>query len=95
MVHVHKYGLKKLGKKKQYEVMACQLPLCPHYVVPTLAIGKMSICFRCDEQFVLTPNDIKFKPACYDCIQSAKPNGGYKDSIDTIKDALDLEDVED
>lgn len=93
--HVHKYGLFKMGLKRQYEVMRCNTPLCDHYVQARVAVGKMSICWRCGEQFVLGPEDLKFKPACYDCIQSAKPGGGYKDAIDSVIDSLDPSDVED
>lgn len=95
-IHVHKYGLFKIGLKRQYEVMKCNLPLCTHYLEARLAIGKMSICWRCGEDFVLGIDDLKLKPACYDCLQANKPNGGpgSKDAIDTIMDSLDLDSVE-
>lgn len=87
--HIHKYSRAKIGKNGDYIIMRCFLPDCSHYVPEKLAVGKATICFGCEEEFVLGINDLKLKPACYGCLTKNKPVEN-QDEIDVIKAALDL-----
>src|SRR4051812_24615942 len=64
----HKYIRKKLGKKKDYIVFACQHPACSHYISADLIVGKLSQCNRCNTPFRMTKTAAKkLKPHCKDC----------------------------
>ena len=66
--HVHKYH--KITAKFR-TLWACALPTCSHYMPPDLEetlIGKMSICWKCGEKFLLTEDNMqKAQPFCSDC----------------------------
>lgn len=77
--HVHKYRRVNIGREKEYFVMQCQLPSCPHYTpmktklsCPPL-VGKISICNRCGDRFVLDRRSLRqAKPICASCVTSPK-----------------------
>lgn len=77
--HVHKYQRKNIGKKvekgmrKKYFVFACALPHCNHYLIEELVVGKLSKCWRCEEEFVIyrdSNNHVPNKPHCITCTRS-------------------------
>lgn len=79
--HVHKYYRATLSFGK---VWACFLSDCNHYMpqhMEELVKGKFSICWNCDEKFILTPFHMKQdKPICMDCSLFAKTTVESKDS---------------
>lgn len=90
MKHTHKYRRINIGRKpKEYWVMSCSLPNCPHYTAmqtklsaPNL-VGKLSICNKCNEEFELTRRAIKMSfPTCDNCVEG-------KDKI-IVKKATDF-----
>lgn len=79
----HKYRRKWLGKNKEYEVYACVLPGCLHYIVPDLLEGKESICWRCNKVFTMTNTTKELaKPHCKNCTKGKKveekPKSNFK-----------------
>ena len=54
--HVHKYILRNIGKRdKPRKVYACALPDCTHFMPhKALVLGKKSICWQCEEEFIIT-----------------------------------------
>ena len=73
--HTHKYHKVNMGHKKPYIVYACALPHCRHYVVQNAAIGKMTICWKCGNEFILNRNSdgtVNAKPICPECKQGTQ-----------------------
>ena len=66
--HIHKYKLINIGSKdKPTKVYGCALPGtdCKHYLFPKgKVVGKMSICWKCDAEFMITA-DISRKSRVY------------------------------
>lgn len=65
--HIHKYVRVKLGRAKTYEVYKCALPGCSHFVIPPLVVGRLSLCWRCGLEFVITEKLLFKKPHCENC----------------------------
>lgn len=65
--HTHRYYRDKF-KKSEKIIFRCSIPGCSHYVFEEMAAGKISICNRCDEKFMLTIQNMKLKkPHCGNC----------------------------
>lgn len=68
--HTHKYHKVPLGSGK---VWACARlsENCTHHIPPYMEstiVGRKSICWECNDEFVLDPNSIEHdKPICPDC----------------------------
>lgn len=96
--HTHKY------RKLQSQVWACGLPDCTHYMplnlVETME-GRFSLCWSCDEKFILGENDLKVdKPICEKCILKAKGIGINKaeallEFLNTKPNRVEMDKVED
>lgn len=79
--HFHKYRKVNIAKKENtpYFVMQCTLPECNHYApmktqlsAPSLK-GKISICNKCNEPFILNRRAIRMaKPICDICFFNKK-----------------------
>jgi len=82
--HVHKYWgrpykhsrLKRGRKTIEDLVMACAHPDCLHYITLEEAVGRRSICWKCEKQFILggtdgpypgRPDRLLRKPLCPSC----------------------------
>jgi hypothetical protein len=79
--HTHKYERVRLGKKYVYK---CALPNCPHYVYKELAKGRVSICWRCGDEFVMNTYSVQLaKPHCKKCHRLK--SGEKKEYPDTKK----------
>lgn len=79
--HTHKYK-KVIQKPSGRTIWACALPDCSHYTTPELVVGKKSICFTCDEEFVLTKALMsqRVRPSCAPCrFKNAKPRQENKE----------------
>ena len=63
---IHKYRRTDIGRDKPYIVYQCALN-CSHYLIPTLVIGKLCLCWRCLKPFELKRSNLKVKPTCKDC----------------------------
>lgn len=62
------HGFKKIIKTGGYEVMKCTVPECTHYIALELAIGRKSICWVCEEEMILTKENVRNnKPIHRDC----------------------------
>lgn len=66
----HKYKRMDIGVNKPYIVYKCVLN-CPHYLIPALVIGRMTVCWRqshgCMKEFELKKSNLKVKPTCPKC----------------------------
>ena len=83
--HVHKYIRVKLGDK-EHIVFKCALPNCPHNLAKDLVEGRLSICWRCNEAFVITKAQINLKrPHCLNCTKYKKVK---KEKVVEVKDRL-------
>lgn len=54
--HIHKYkkmNLTRKANKEPYWVYQCILPTCTHYLPVKQTLGKLCICHRCGEQFII------------------------------------------
>lgn len=77
----HKYKRRWMGKNKDYEVYACVLPSCRHYLAPEHLEGKEYICWRCGNTVIATVNSrLLAKPHCKNCtkFKKAPPKSGIK-----------------
>lgn len=71
--HLHKYKKEKLGH--DYYIYRCMQPDCAHYLPVRLAIGRISICWRCGAGFLMTGKHTKLtKPHCDECTKGIKSN---------------------
>lgn len=66
---IHKYKRINISsREKPYYVYKCMLPNCSHYMPPHLVIGKYSLCWKCDESFIMLRSSAKLaKPYCGSC----------------------------
>jgi hypothetical protein len=66
--HIHKYYKANLAGVK---VWACALPECTHYMpahMAALVDGKASLCWKCEDRFILNPSNMtEDKPICDEC----------------------------
>lgn len=64
---VHKYERVRLGDKG-FQVYKCVKPNCAHYLRMELVFGKLTICWRCGREVVMTKPMAKMKkPHCLGC----------------------------
>ena len=72
--HTHKYRRSTLGMKK-WKIYKCVLPGCTHYIDASLIQNRISICWRCEEPFVIDKRLSELaKPHCHKCTEKkAKP----------------------
>lgn len=72
--HVHKYHKLELAGQK---VWCCALPDCSHHMpkhYENAVIGKYSICWNCDKEFRLTPENMTDDmPTCDNCKSGIEP----------------------
>ena len=72
--HIHK--LRRLKYKSGSSIFFCALPDCNFKTNVNLALGKRSICWRCEESFIMNEYSIRLaKPHCDKC---HKPKGEIK-----------------
>lgn len=83
--HIHKYR-KVIQQPSGRIIWKCDLPDCSHYTTPELAAGKTSICFTCDEEFVLTKALMsqRVKPSCINCRRGNKKPRREDKSITSV-----------
>lgn len=81
--HVHKMKRVDIGKKGSYIVYKCMDPLCSWYQSPELALGKMTICWACGSEMILTRDRFIAKPTC--CTRK----------IDQLKNDAELDGIKD
>lgn len=78
---VHKY--KRIKFKSGHIVFRCMLPGCSHFIREELLRGRLSVCWRCGEEHVITNTRLS-KQHCDSCTKSVKENK-YNDSVvDTL-----------
>ena len=77
---VHKYRKAKLGKHIIYR---CMIPDCSHYMRRELVTGHMSICWSCNQPFLLpsAPSQLKSMPWCRECEKKRKTKDEIKVEI--------------
>jgi hypothetical protein len=84
--HIHKYERRRLGN---YIIFKCMIPGCVNYIRKELADGRISICWRCGEPFVMAKATLELKRVhCVDCTKFKKPR-----SHDRLKELLNSDDM--
>lgn len=69
--HIHKF--KRLRYKSGNEIFFCSLPDCSVKLNIALALGKRSLCWRCEQPFIMTEYSLRLaKPHCDACHKSKK-----------------------
>ena len=87
---IHKYERTKLGKK--YIIFRCMIPNCSHYIPESLIKGRISICWRCGEQFVIDREAAELaRPHCKDCTKPKEVPDAFTDALGKL---INLEDVD-
>lgn len=67
--HAHKF--RRHTYKTGAKVYFCALPDCSIKMNPSLTLGKRAICWRCEEEFVMSEYSIRLaKPHCDNCHKS-------------------------
>ena len=51
--HIHKYERGYVDKERTSTVYICRLPDCSHFIGEVFIIGKKSICWKCQREFVI------------------------------------------
>lgn len=73
MKHIHKYVRVKSSERATKTFFKCAIAGCVHKVEKSFAIGRFSICNRCDSTFVLDQRALDLaKPHCLKCTKSTK-----------------------
>lgn len=82
--HTHQYARVRIGKNKRV-LMRCLVVGCVHTCAPELAVGRISICNRCFNEFVLDSQNIQLaRPHCDACTESKK-----KSNVDLLAKVLE------
>ena len=70
--HTHKYRRSALGTKR-WKIYKCVLPGCTYYIDAKLIENRISICWRCNDPFVIDKRLSELaKPHCHDCTDRKK-----------------------
>ena len=70
--HIHKF--KRLKYRSGNQIFFCALPDCTVKLNPALALGKRSLCWRCEEPFEMTEYSLRLaKPHCENCHKPKNP----------------------
>lgn len=78
-VHIHK--LKRHRFKTGSSILYCTGANCSYKVAPQLALGKLTLCWRCDKPFTLDDYTMRLaKPHCRNC--QKKKSGGLIEKIE-------------
>lgn len=63
--HAHKYKRIFLDRKKEVPAWRCMLPGCSHYARREFFEGKVALCWRCNNEFVIQEKHARLvKPTC-------------------------------
>ena len=64
--HIHRF--KRVKFKTGSAIFFCVQPDCNKRINPVLTLGKKSLCWRCNQPFILDEYSIRLaKPHCNDC----------------------------
>ena len=86
--HTHKYEKKMLGS---HMVFKCAIPGCHHYIRKELAEGRFSVCWRCEETFVLDKVALGLRrPHCIPCTKFKKKHTEKVDKVKSIDRLAEL-----
>lgn len=73
--HIHQYYQLKIGRGSfRRNIVRCAIPKCTHKLnEPELAIGRESLCNRCETPFIITKEHLRImKMHCDSCTKSPK-----------------------
>lgn len=90
--HIHKYRKVKPNKNNpDWVIYKCDLPGCTHYIHgEILILGKQSICFLCEQPFIMNVRSLRVKPECNVCLGiEPDPNVKSEEKASDINAILD------
>ena len=76
--HIHKYK-RYTYKSTGHQIYRCTIIGCTHFLNAVLLPGRLSICWRCEGQFVVK-NTLLAKPHCDACTNKDVKGGRIKES---------------
>lgn len=81
---IHMYKRYSVGAKK-WVIYRCMLPNCTHHVLPQMLVGRLSICYRCGEDFTCGEKDLnRAQPHCEPCTNpDLSPKGRKRVKVNT------------
>lgn len=89
--HIHRYyrphaKLLSPSAKTKTQTWHCGFSNCSHYMGKVYIVGKESVCWRCGEILILTPDRLRVrKPYCRNCEVIAKERRNPKPAEDVLK----------
>lgn len=84
----HKYFQTQF-KQSGTLIFRCGLANCPHFVYEPLILGRISICWRCGNEFVLTKRSLRSKKLhCEECSRGRYNKPKEKKIFDTMFDDI-------
>lgn len=83
--HIHKYIRHKFHKSGTV-VFRCVLSNCSHYLAPAFVLGKMSLCWYCDNVFEMSKRSVRLKKPHCGC--KGKRPGKHDDHIMKLVEGL-------
>ena len=92
---VHKYRLRDLARKKDtppYLVYICTKQDCSHHIRVDLVDGKLAMCNRCGDPFIMQLSKLKHgerlvvRPHCDDCTKTPDRLAAKKEKISSSVD---------
>ena len=85
--HIHKF--RRLKYKSGNSIFFCALPDCNQKINISLALGKRSICWRCEEPFIMSEYSLRLaKPHCSNCHKTKKEIGWIHEPTEVEKEAV-------
>jgi hypothetical protein len=81
---VHRYKRGKLGKDAI--IYKCSLPGCSHYKFPDTVLNQLSICTKCEKEFIMPSRVglLRANPICPDCANSKILDPVVEQTIDRL-----------
>lgn len=87
--NTHKYRRVE-NKKTGTIIYRCDLINCTHYVTENLVWNRLSICWKCGEDFVFTKQlkyskkNVQKKPKCLNCLNPKKTDQEFEKLLGSV-----------
>jgi hypothetical protein len=80
---IHKYRRATLGKSTIYN---CIIPGCSHYLYPERVVNRISLCNKCEKEFVMPSRVglLRSIPICPDCSNVDVLDPAIEQTIDKL-----------
>ena len=82
--HIHKYRRTRYGKSTIYK---CVISGCNHFIQKDIAEGRLCVCWRCGNPFIITKRTLRCCPAmphCEECFPKTEQDLQLDDAIEDL-----------